>query len=112
MPLSERLRRMKSAPASFTRLKLKMMQKEMPRRYWHNLPEAQFISTLSASAAQRQGHMLADAPSLPKRRIPVFRATGEAAARLQVRPHNAPVAINIIAIDLIARSHGFYWSRG
>ena len=68
------------------RLKLKMMQKEMPRRYWHNLPEAQFISTLSASAAQRQGHMLADAPSLPKRRIPVFRATGEAAARLQVRP--------------------------
>lgn len=72
------------------RLKLKMMQKEMPRRYWHNLPEAPFISTLSASAAQRQGHMLADAPSLPKRRIPVFRTTGEAAARLQVLPTTPP----------------------
>ena len=32
------------------RLKLKTMQKEMPRRYWHNLPEAQFIATMTASA--------------------------------------------------------------
>ena len=68
------------------RLKLRMMQKEMPRRYWHNLPEAQFISALSASAAQRQSHMLTDTPSTPKRRIPVFRPTGEAAARLQTLP--------------------------
>ena len=68
------------------RLKLKMMQKEMPRRYWHNLPEAQFISTLSAGAAQRQSQMLTDAPGTPTRRIPVFRATGEAAARLPAPP--------------------------
>jgi uracil-DNA glycosylase len=69
------------------RLKLKMMQKEMPRRYWHNLPEAQFISTLSAAAAQRQNHMITSEPATPKRRIPVFRATGEAAARLQALPN-------------------------
>ena len=81
------------------RLKLKMMQKEMPRRYWHNLPEAQFISALSAGAAQRQSHMLADAPSLPKRRVPVFRATGEAAARLQALPTTPPAAAGQIAIN-------------
>lgn len=72
------------------RLKLKMMQKEMPRRYWHNLPEAQCISSLSASAAQRQSHMLTEAPAAPKRRIPAFRPTGEAAARLQERPTVPP----------------------
>ncbi|RYY65039.1 MAG: DUF4130 domain-containing protein [Comamonadaceae bacterium] len=31
------------------RLKLKMMQKEMPRKYWHNLPEARLIGELAAS---------------------------------------------------------------
>ncbi|MEO7854209.1 MAG: UdgX family uracil-DNA binding protein, partial [Rubrivivax sp.] len=40
------------------RLKLRAMQKEMPRRYWANLPEAQLISTLSAHAAQRSGEMI------------------------------------------------------
>ncbi len=52
------------------RLKLKAMQKEMPRRYWKNLPEAQFISELSAQAATRQANMLAQAPTVPRRRIP------------------------------------------
>ena len=51
------------------RLKLKMMQKEMPRKYWHNLPEAAFISTLAASASQRRMAMIDEAPSTPKRRI-------------------------------------------
>ena len=74
------------------RLKLKMMQKEMPRRYWHNLPEAQFISTLSSDAARRQSHMLTETPGTPKRRIPVFRATGEAAARLQALPTTPTLA--------------------
>ena len=66
------------------RLKLKMMQKEMPRRYWHNLPEAQFISTLSASANQRQAHMMAQAPSTPERRIPAFKVAGTAQQALQI----------------------------
>ena len=39
------------------RLKLAMMQKEMPRSYWHNLPEAQLIDAARrrrrASAARR-----------------------------------------------------------
>ena len=66
------------------RLKLKMMQKEMPRRYWHNLPEAQFISTLSASANQRQTRMIEQAASTPQRRIPAFKVPGVAQQSLSI----------------------------
>ncbi len=65
------------------RLKLRMMQKEMPRRYWPNLPEAQFISTLAAGASERSMTMIDDAASMPARRIPVFRVNAAAAARPQ-----------------------------
>ena len=65
------------------RLKLKMMQKEMPRRYWHNLPEAQFISTLSASAAERQAQMIDSQPSTPYRRIPIAPVSAHVLARGQ-----------------------------
>ncbi len=54
------------------RLKLKMMQKEMPKRYWKNLPEAQFISQLSATASERRTRMVDAAPSAPARRIPAY----------------------------------------
>ena len=51
------------------RLKLDMMRKEMPRRYWHNLPEAQLIGELAQSALQRSADMVAAEPSTPRRRI-------------------------------------------
>ena len=35
------------------RLKLAMMQEEMPRKYWANLPEAALIDPLAAGAAER-----------------------------------------------------------
>lgn len=41
------------------RLKEQAMLREMPRRYWKNLPETQAISTLVATARSRTGHMLA-----------------------------------------------------
>lgn len=41
------------------RLKIAMMEKEMPRRYWHNLPEAALIAPLAAEAAMRTDHMMA-----------------------------------------------------
>ena len=66
------------------RLKMKAMQKEMPRRYWHNLPEAQFISTLAASANQRQQIMVEQAPSTPHRRIPAFQRRAESQYLLQI----------------------------
>jgi DNA polymerase len=46
------------------------MQREMPRRYWRNLPEAQLISPLSAAAAQRSIDMIAKGPTEPSRRRP------------------------------------------
>ena len=61
------------------RLKLAMMQKEMPRRYWRNLPEAELIGPLATVAAIRSGRMI-DAPTTtPLRRI------------VPVRPQEQPV---------------------
>ncbi|MEJ5991127.1 UdgX family uracil-DNA binding protein [Ramlibacter sp. PS3R-8] len=54
------------------RLKLKMMQKEMPRKYWRNLPEAQLISPLAAQAQERSGVMIEQPPTATLRRIPRF----------------------------------------
>ena len=52
------------------RLKLRAMEKEMPRRYWVNLPEATLISGLAASAHERSDRMVEQAPTVPARRIP------------------------------------------
>jgi DNA polymerase len=52
------------------RLKLDMMRKEMPRRYWHNLPEAALIGELSAQAMERSGQMIDAEPAAPLRRMP------------------------------------------
>ena len=50
------------------RLKLKMMQKEMPKRYWANLPEACLIDPLAAAAAERSMTMIQNDPTDPPRR--------------------------------------------
>lgn len=52
------------------RLKVAAMRKEMPRRYWHNLPEAQLIAPLIQAAQRRSAAMLSNAPSTPQRRLP------------------------------------------
>jgi len=44
------------------RLKEQAMLREMPRRYWKNLPETQLISGLVADARSRTGDMLAAQP--------------------------------------------------
>lgn len=54
------------------RLKLDMMRKEMPRKYWHNLPEAQLIPQLTAQAQERAGAMIEAPATTPRRRIPVL----------------------------------------
>ncbi|MEO5696072.1 MAG: UdgX family uracil-DNA binding protein [Burkholderiaceae bacterium] len=51
------------------RLKLAMMRKEMPVRYWKNLPEATLIGPLTAAAHQRSGAMIAQQPTEPLRTI-------------------------------------------
>jgi probable DNA metabolism protein len=51
------------------RLKLNMMKKEMPTRYWHNLPEAALITELSQTAHERSAHMVQADATIPRRRI-------------------------------------------
>jgi len=51
------------------RLKVGAMQKEMPKRYWRNLPEAALIPELIAEAQGRTDSMVRQAPTEPSRRI-------------------------------------------
>lgn len=48
-----------SATFNPARLKTKAMLKEMPKRYWHNMPETALITDLIRSAQQREGQMIA-----------------------------------------------------
>ncbi|HEX5775826.1 MAG TPA: UdgX family uracil-DNA binding protein, partial [Caulobacteraceae bacterium] len=50
------------------RLKVKAMQKEMPKAYWRNLPEARLIPELIASAEDRTRQMVTQAPITPSKR--------------------------------------------
>jgi len=50
------------------RLKLATMRREMPRRYWHNLPEAALIQPL-ADAAEARSQSMIEAQATPARRI-------------------------------------------
>jgi probable DNA metabolism protein len=53
------------------RLKLATMRREMPRRYWPNLPEAVLIDNLAAHAGQRSAAMVEREAQAPRRRIPM-----------------------------------------
>lgn len=53
------------------RLKVAMMEKEMPRRYWANLPEAALIEPLIAQANERVAGMLASEATEPRRIRPM-----------------------------------------
>ncbi|WP_165779704.1 UdgX family uracil-DNA binding protein [Mesorhizobium sanjuanii] len=47
------------------RLKVKAMQKEMPKKYWRNLPEASLIPELIAGADKAAKDMIARMPTTP-----------------------------------------------
>ncbi len=49
------------------RLKIDAMQKEMPKKYWKNLPEARMIEGLIRDAGTRMGDMIAAEPTSPSR---------------------------------------------
>ena len=61
------------------RLKIAMMEREMPRRYWPNLPEAALIAPLAAAAAARTGQMI-EAPATPPRSVRAIQLHREAPA--------------------------------
>lgn len=48
------------------RLKVRAMLKEMPRKYWHMMPETQAIPAMIAGARARENAMVARNPSLPE----------------------------------------------
>ncbi len=48
------------------RLKVKAMTAQMPKKYWHNLPEAQMIGPLIRAAQTRSAEMIAAAPKVPR----------------------------------------------
>jgi len=48
------------------RLKTHAMLREMPRKYWRNLPEAPLISGLVATARQRELAMIDASPAMPE----------------------------------------------
>ena len=49
------------------RLKVKAMTSEMPKKYWKNLPEADLIAPMIASARAQERGMVESAPTQPKR---------------------------------------------
>ncbi len=51
------------------RLKTDMMRKEMPQRYWHNLPEAALITELARGAHERSVRMVEAEPTTPRKTI-------------------------------------------
>ena len=65
-----------------------MMQKEMPRRYWRNLPEAQLIAPLAArGAASAAGSMIEQRPHR-RRRAAGRRSAASAPSQPPSRPSN------------------------
>lgn len=56
------------------RLMVKAMQAEMPKKYWHNLPEAALIPDMIANARAREQAMRIAAPTLAPARANAIRA--------------------------------------
>jgi DNA polymerase len=63
--LEELWRRYYASIFNPARLKIKAMEKEMPKKYWRNLPEASLIKPLIAGASQRTGDMIAESGTEP-----------------------------------------------
>ncbi|BCM86394.1 UdgX family uracil-DNA binding protein [Methylobacterium indicum] len=52
------------------RTNLAAMRAEMPKKYWHNMPETAAIPALVREAGRRVGEMIARAPEAPVKRVP------------------------------------------
>jgi len=63
------------------RLNTRMMQQEMPAKYWKHLPEAQLLPTLVRDAGDRVQEMHDRQAQAPRRRIPAGARPGAAPAQ-------------------------------
>lgn len=68
-PLEEMWRRYYASIFNPARLKVKAMQKEMPKKYWRNLPEATLIDPLIAQAERTTRAMINSAPQEPRESV-------------------------------------------
>jgi DNA polymerase len=70
-PLEETWRTYYSSIFNPARLKVKAMLKEMPKKYWHNMPETSLVAPLIAGARARELEMIERAhANLPKAEPP------------------------------------------
>ncbi|MBY8826010.1 UdgX family uracil-DNA binding protein [Sphingomonas colocasiae] len=73
------------------RLKPGMMLKEMPRRYWHNMPETALVPQLIAGAQARESGMIRTARTAPPTNIDAawtaLRDEAEGCTRCQLHKH-------------------------
>lgn len=79
------------------RLKTKMMQSEMPRRYWANLPEAALIPGMIREAEARLGTMVATPASPANTRLM------KAIAPVVVRPESVSAPDSLTALSEAAQ---------
>lgn len=74
------------------RVKISAMTSEMPKKYWKNMPETQFIPGLIADAEAKVKRMQEAAPTLPPERM--------AAIREQLTQSAQPASWNMLDADL------------
>jgi DNA polymerase len=82
------------------RLKVGMMRKEMPKRYWRNLPEAALIPDLIAKAQERTEAMVHAHPTEPERRIA---GKARAKAHVEVTPDETPMPPDLKALATLVQ---------
>ena len=74
------------------RVKISAMTSEMPKKYWKNMPETQFIPGLIADAENKVRQMQEAAPTLPPERM--------AAIRAQLTQSAQPASWNMLDAEL------------
>jgi DNA polymerase len=82
------------------RLNARMMRKEMPERYWRNLPEAALIPDLIAEAEERTGAMVQARATTPNRRIA---GKAPAKAAVEIGPEESPMAADLDALAALVQ---------
>lgn len=85
------------------RLRTAAMVREMPKRYWRNLPEASLIPDMTRAAGDRTTAMVEKAPTEPARRI-VRAARTEAPASPGDAPPSSLAAV-AAGVDACRRCH-------
>lgn len=81
------------------RLKVRMMKKEMPQRYWRNLPEARLIPELIEAAEARTAAMVASPATEPVR---ARKAPGRARPAPSLDPGARPTTLEEVAAGVQA----------